>query len=606
MINQTPPTSPATPPNGKPADASANSASGETVKQNQKPPQDKETARETIESVVFAFVLAFLFRTYAAEAFVIPTGSMAPTLYGRHKEVKCEVSGDTYQFGASSEILRDGNIVVSRIQRALSPNDRYSDPRAYDAPVYKGDRILVNKFIYEMQDPQRFDVVVFKYPEDAKTNYIKRLIGLPGETIRIQGGNVYRLGPNQRAEILRKTDPNKQQEIQIPVYDDAYPAKKLHEAGWPQRWAAVQQDARETPLTVAGWTERDDSWQPDLKKRTYALGEAQSQDGKLHWMRYRHFVPNQQTWERLENEDPLEPAPRLIGDFCGYNTTSDNIRFPETDEVFWVGDLTVSGKIQLGSPSPGAEVVLELTEGLHWYRCRLDPNTGAARLTQVDISLAPDDEIEMARANTRFKGAGKYTFRFANVDDRLCLWINGRLVDFGSGAEYESSEVHGALPHESDYTPVGIAVQGVTATVSNLLLERDIYYRGHYTSNERDTLLLSNVEEYRKAYLNKRKEWDTLEYVIPEGEYFVLGDNSPRSSDSRYWESTHTVPRESFVGKAFFIYWPHGIPIGLDSRWAIPISYHKRFVRGELITDKEYPLHYVPFYPNFARMKRIR
>src|SRR5439155_1572925 len=46
--------------------------------------------RETIESIVVAFVLAFLFRTFEAEAFVIPTGSMAPTLYGQHRDITCE------------------------------------------------------------------------------------------------------------------------------------------------------------------------------------------------------------------------------------------------------------------------------------------------------------------------------------------------------------------------------------------------------------------------------------------------------------------------------------------------------------------------------------
>ena len=45
-------------------------------------PKDKESTRDTIESILFAFVLAFMFRTFEAEAFVIPTGSMAPTLYG--------------------------------------------------------------------------------------------------------------------------------------------------------------------------------------------------------------------------------------------------------------------------------------------------------------------------------------------------------------------------------------------------------------------------------------------------------------------------------------------------------------------------------------------
>ena len=49
--------------------------------------------RETVESIVIAFILAFLFRTFEAEAFVIPTGSMAPTLYGRHKEATCQTCG---------------------------------------------------------------------------------------------------------------------------------------------------------------------------------------------------------------------------------------------------------------------------------------------------------------------------------------------------------------------------------------------------------------------------------------------------------------------------------------------------------------------------------
>lgn len=571
-----------------------------------KPVREKETARETVESVVFAFVLAFLFRTYVAEAFVIPTGSMAPTLFGRHKEVTSSETGYHFEVGASTEILRDGNIVVSRIQRALCPYSRFSEPQAYQAPAFKGDRILVNKFIYELQDPQRFDVVVFKYPEDSKTNYIKRLIGLPGETIRIQGGNVYRIGGNQHAEILRKDDPNKQQAIQIPVYNDAYPARNLRAAGWPERWAGVQLDNRDTPLTVAGWSESENAWTLDDHARSYTLSSEAAAQGERHWLRYRNFVPVRQTWERFRTKRDLEPAPRLIGDFCSYNATSESLATPDTDEVFWVGDLTVSGTMQLGKPAPDAEVTLELTEGLHWYRCHLNPTTGQARLTRTDTSLDPEEEIEMATATTRFRGAGKYTFRFANVDDRLCLWINQTLIDFGSAAEYESSSVHGMLPQESDYTPVGIAARGVEMTVSNLLLERDIYYRGRYMPNENDSLLLGNVEEWRKSYLNHRQEWDILEYKIPLGEYFVLGDNSPRSSDSRFWESTHTVPRDAFVGKAFFIYWPHGIPIGVEQGLAFRLSYHKKFAGGELVTDKEYPLHYFPFYPNFWRMQRIR
>ncbi len=59
--------------------------------------------RETVESIAVAFVLAFLFRTFEAEAFVIPTGSMAPTLQGRHKDLVCPECGFRYRVSASSE-----------------------------------------------------------------------------------------------------------------------------------------------------------------------------------------------------------------------------------------------------------------------------------------------------------------------------------------------------------------------------------------------------------------------------------------------------------------------------------------------------------------------
>ncbi len=62
------------------------------------------TIRETVESVVIAFILAFMFRTFEAEAFVIPTGSMAPTLQGRHKDIVCPECGYEYRVGASEEV----------------------------------------------------------------------------------------------------------------------------------------------------------------------------------------------------------------------------------------------------------------------------------------------------------------------------------------------------------------------------------------------------------------------------------------------------------------------------------------------------------------------
>ena len=64
---------------------------------------DLQVTRETVESLAVAFILALLFKAFIAEAFVIPTGSMAPTLMGAHKDIRCEECSYQYQCGASNE-----------------------------------------------------------------------------------------------------------------------------------------------------------------------------------------------------------------------------------------------------------------------------------------------------------------------------------------------------------------------------------------------------------------------------------------------------------------------------------------------------------------------
>jgi len=91
--------------------------------------------KEWVEPVIIAVILALIIRTFIVQAFKIPTGSMRPTLI-------------------------------------------------------EGDRILVNKFIYKFKEPKRGDVIVFVSPEDKKKDFIKRLVGLPGEKVEIANGTI--------------------------------------------------------------------------------------------------------------------------------------------------------------------------------------------------------------------------------------------------------------------------------------------------------------------------------------------------------------------------------------------------------------------------------
>ncbi|MCL5935001.1 MAG: signal peptidase I [Firmicutes bacterium] len=54
-----------------------------------------------------------------------------------------------------------------------------------------GDRIIVNKFIYRFKEPARGDVMVFRFPKDPERDFIKRVIGLPGDTVEIRNSELY-------------------------------------------------------------------------------------------------------------------------------------------------------------------------------------------------------------------------------------------------------------------------------------------------------------------------------------------------------------------------------------------------------------------------------
>ena len=194
------------------------------------PVKPKESWRDLIEQFVVAIVLAMLVRGFDAEAFVIPTGSMAPTLMGRHKELRCPQCGYEYAVNASDD--SEENLRRVRLDEVgICVNCRYT-ATVSDVPSFKGDRILVLKFPYELpflpgsSDPKRWDVVVFHFPGAPETNYIKRMVGLPGEDLRIDRGNLHTRpgGTNEPFQIERKPLYH-QKAMQMMVYDDAPPSQ---------------------------------------------------------------------------------------------------------------------------------------------------------------------------------------------------------------------------------------------------------------------------------------------------------------------------------------------------------------------------------------------
>ncbi len=116
--------------------------------------EKEESLAETIKTIVYAILIAVVIRTFLYEPFKIPSGSMYPSLY----------VGDF--------------LFVSKYTYGYS---KHSFP--FSMPLFNG-RIWSD-------EPQRGDVVVFKFPQDNKTDYIKRVIGLPGDKIKLENGRLY-------------------------------------------------------------------------------------------------------------------------------------------------------------------------------------------------------------------------------------------------------------------------------------------------------------------------------------------------------------------------------------------------------------------------------
>src|SRR5262249_55103630 len=121
----------------------------------------REGHRDTAEAIVVAFIAALVVRGFDAQAFVIPTGSMAPTLMGRHKEIACPQCGYTYAVNASEEV--ETRSASRAVHSGLCGNCRHQ-ARLDDSPSFKGDRILVMMFPYDLprlpgsRPPDRWDV----------------------------------------------------------------------------------------------------------------------------------------------------------------------------------------------------------------------------------------------------------------------------------------------------------------------------------------------------------------------------------------------------------------------------------------------------------------
>ncbi|MDR4506421.1 MAG: S26 family signal peptidase [Candidatus Scalindua sp.] len=483
--------------------------------EKKKEKKSKGFVRENFESILIAIFLAFILRIFIVEAFKIPTGSMAPTLLGLHKVVKCPNCSWKFDCDHNSSYVKCSNCFYSI---------RLSDYRKSG-----GNRILVNKFIYDFGKPDRWDVTVFIYPYidvacrscgffsqqsmicgkcsnaslkkenfiDAKfntfkgylgleqfhrvtckscdveekvvceqcnstntqvvrKNYIKRMIGLPGEKLQIVNGDIYINGKIQRK-------PEKVQEkLWVPVFDSNYQAKQEISTAWNMEESFWNQNNGELHLTV----------------------------------------------HRDENKSSFATFSRKITDSNVYNGRTSNAI---------VGDILVKFDCVAMRDTGGISIKLESGDNLYETFIRSKNEKRKSYLKGSDMNLIENADIFLEQDR-------KYRIEFSNVDKSLTLKLDGTVV-FSHNFDVDLSSVD-------------------RHTFSSRLMIGGI-----------DTeSVFRNISVFRDIFYADSGQWGTEKPVIlGEKEYFVLGDNSRNSNDSRFWK---LVPEDSLVGKAFIVFWP--------------------------------------------------
>ena len=553
------------------------------VRTRPQPVQHNDSVREIVETIVFVVVLVLLLKSFAAEAFVIPTGSMAETLLGYQKEVVCPDCGIKFPINCSQEVDPNEGGRPSPVYACVCPNCRqrihfpsaslmyqrdFTDSIEIPDPGWNsGDRVLVAKFVYDLlgKSPDRLDVVVFKYPGDGSfpasgphknhvpMNYIKRCIGQPGETIAIRSGKLYVLPAEaglkyddyekakENPELMATLWQKEHMHIDDPEARDRFNngqfqiIRKSPETILSMMRLVYDNDhpSRKNALTRDRWRSGDKAWTTH-EPHGFRIGP---EDGaNTHWLRYLHLLRDN------------EGRPSLISDIMGYNTYQGG---PHTAPLLgnnWVGDLILECEATIEGPQ--GEFTLELSRGVDRFRARWDLSTGVCTLLRVTDGV----EQKLDSKPTPMSKKGDYRLRFANVDERLVVWVDGELP-FDTGVTYAAPTELG--PREkNDFEPASIGVRGGSVAVHKVRLFRDTYYTVGGDHHERPTdadvpdVDFTNPDRWRGL---RTPPLLTL-YVQPD-HFLCLGDNSPESSDGRSWGA---VPRRLLLGRALLVYYPFG------------------------------------------------
>ncbi len=481
-----------------------------------------------------------LFKAFLIEGYVITTGSMAPTLLGYHKQVVCPNCSTEFALGNSN-----GQVPA----RAVCPNCDFSGIETGELMFNDGDQVLVSKSTFNWRWPRRWEVAVFRNPNDTSEAYVKRIVGLPGEKVQVSRGDVYING-----QIARKSLET-QRGLRILVHDHAHQPAANEADDWQPRWIGDQP-----------W------WQP--RSLGFAVDTRPEKDraAQWAWLTYRHWIRRggkHATRLKLAQwpSNAAMPSPSFDPVYYDEKTSELVCRGAMTDETRQrLLGSSKDRKFQTAIEQLYTESHIAPLTDFYAYNRQIPGNGDSAVVRDLMVATTVDFKAGQGEFCIEMNdGAEAYSWLFDTRQQQLRLHLKGSsapvrtaplpakfarenvLLEMSLFDRQVMCVIDGNLifePWELPPTPRGKSVprrqvrlgaNGVRLHVLDLRLFRDVYYTADGGADTRT--------------------WELSDQPNRE-EFYVLGDNSPISVDSRLWGHDIVLTSQLFMGKPFLIHLP--------------------------------------------------
>lgn len=520
------------------------------------PPRSDEVGgslvRHIAESLLMLAASVLIFRTFAAEGYLISTGSMAPTLLGYHKQVTCPTCSHQFAKGMSLEEAESSSSMASTASASVSdpnglsgtacPNCGRTGLTVEALPKNEGDQLLVNKHAFALRSPHRWEVIVFRNPSEPLEAYVKRVVGMPGEKIEIRDGEVLANGVRQRKTLSAQLGTRI-------LVDEHQHQPDADNEDWEPRWSPETSESNWTAQesgfrfepsqrgdsldwlefrhwVVSGGTHRSEvslaAWPQELtspsaqfsdleydtERKQLAVTGALSAAERDRWLDRTEDEVFHKALNRLYRRSHFAP----ITDEYGYNQRYQGTR------SFRVRDLMLEFAIER-IPTAGL-LVAQLVDGPGHVDFQFDFSAGQVRIAP---SSHPAADRVLKLPNLK---SGTHRVIVSIFDGQAVVGVDDQPV--GEPLPLANHVQEPAAPWVE--RPARIGATGAMISISDLRLYRDVYY-------------------------TPKNDADVKSFQLGDQEFFVLGDNSPVSVDSRCWDSPG-VPEQSLIGKPFIVHLP--------------------------------------------------